>query len=113
MRADRERAREPPGEPLALAARELDEAAGAVHARGLEIVRVEAERRDELHDQFAGELRGLLAEIVRTRAERGDIVGEQDARARAAVNDVRLQSRDVWARAASLTEFCKRARSGT
>lgn len=41
-------------------ARELDEAAAAVHARGLEIVRVEANRRDELHDDFAGQLRTLL-----------------------------------------------------
>lgn len=42
-------------------ARELDDAAGAVHARGLEIIRVEAVRRDELHDRFSAELRELLA----------------------------------------------------
>lgn len=89
-------------------ARELDEAAAAVHARGLEIIHVEAARRDELHDQFSGELRTLLAQIVHTRAERAGIVSAQDARARAAVNDVRLQSRDVWTRASALTEFCKR-----
>lgn len=89
-------------------ARELDEAAAAVHARGLEIVRVEAARRDELHDEFAGQLRTLLGQIVQTRAERAQIPGEQNARTRAAVNDVRLQARDVWARAAALTDFCKR-----
>lgn len=89
-------------------ARELDEAAAAVHARGLEIVRVEAARRDELHDEFAGELRRLLGQIVQTRSERPQIAGEQNARTRAAVNDVRLQARDVWTRAAALTDFCKR-----
>ena len=89
-------------------ARELDEAAAAVHARGLEIVRVEAARRDELHDEFAGELRKLLGQIVQTRAEQPQIAGEQNARTRAAVNDVRLQARDVWTRAAALTDFCKR-----
>lgn len=45
---------------------------------------------------------------MKTRAERSEIVSNQDARARAAVNDVRLQARDVWTRASALTEFCKR-----